>query len=114
MTLDQFKLEYDKLAKVYPYDFGNEFKERAVFNYIKDLEKKWWAALVNRIILSSNPKLNIEEAAQGERRARKSLELTSGVLAMQDKLAEQISENGLSEALKAFGANSLLDVLRQK
>lgn len=110
MTQAEFKLEYDKLVKVYPSQFGNEIKEAAVYTFIKDLDRRFWVSLANRIILSSNPFLDIQEAAAGERRARKSAELTSDILKAQDVMAEKITESGLSDALKQIGLTSLQDI----
>lgn len=114
MTIIEFDSEYEKLADIYPLYFDNIIKKRVVYSYIVDLDKRWWAALVNRIILSSNPRLDIQDAAGGERRARKSVELTYDLLAAQDKLSDQISDRGLERALAQFGANSLLDAVFKK
>lgn len=114
MTTEEFKTLYDKLVKVYPFEFGNEIKEKAIFSYIKDLDKRWWSALVYRIILSSNPKIDISDAARGERNARKQAELTQNIISAQEMLSGNISNEGLEKALAEVGARSLTDILRFK
>lgn len=111
MTNYEFKLEYDKLVEVYPQNFSSKFKEQAIANYIKDLDSAWWKALVNRIILSSNPRLDIEDAARGERLARKRYQETKGLLATYDALEDKITENGLKNVLEKMGVNSLEDAI---
>lgn len=108
MTEQEFQSEYDKLKSVYA-DFRNTFKEIAVAKAVKDMDPKWWRALVNRIILSSNPRLDIDDAARGERLAKKRAEDTKVLL----EASVVASENGLSDVLKRMGAGSLLDAVRK-
>jgi len=112
MTNYEFKLEYDKLVECYPMVFGNQHKEKAIFEYIKDLDAKWWKALSRRILLSSNPRIDIEDAARGERIARKRIEETRILLDVTEKFKD-ITENGLDDALKKIGANSLLEAIEK-
>lgn len=111
MTVAEFDREYAKIAEIYPTHFDNPIKKRTIYSYIVDLDAKWWFALVNRIILSSNPRVDIQDAAGGERRARKALELTNDMFAAQDNLSKEITDRGLKDALAKFGANSLLDAI---
>ncbi len=114
MTNYEFKAEYDKLVDVYPSNFGNEHKEKAIYNYIKDLDQKWWKALVNRIILSSKPGIDIEDAARGERLARKKIEDTKLLLKASTSFSEQMSECGLEDVLKSMGVKSLVEAITRK
>lgn len=114
MTNYEFKLEYDKLVEVYPQNFSSKYKEQAIANYIKDMEASWWKALVNRIILSSNPRIDIEDAARGERNAKRRHQETKGLLATFGELEDRISENGLKNVLEKMGASSLEDAVLNK
>ncbi|MEK6772358.1 MAG: hypothetical protein AABY64_00335 [Bdellovibrionota bacterium] len=107
MTELEFKREYKKLEDVFPQNFNSKFKEEAIANYIKDMDVRWWKALVNRMILSSNPRLDIDDAARGERIAKKRAEDTRAMLQLNDQLNEKISEDGLNNVLKNLGAKSL-------
>lgn len=110
----EFKVEYDKLVEVYPEQFKSPHKEKIIANYVKDLDAKWWRALVNRMILSSNPRLDIDEAARGERLAKEKLRATRELLSAQDRLSENISASGLSDTLKSLGVKSLLEAIEKK
>lgn len=108
MTEQEFQTEYDKLKSVYA-DFRNTFKEMAVAKAVKDMDAKWWRALVNRIILSSNPRLDIDDAARGERLAKKRAEDTKILL----EASSVASENGLSDVLNRMGAGSLMEAVQK-
>jgi hypothetical protein len=114
MTNYEFKAEYDKLVDVYPEHFKSKHKEQAIANYVKDLDAKWWRAFVNQMILSSNPRLNIDEAARGERLARQKYRSTMELIQAQDAMSEKISESGLQDILKSIGAKSLLEAIEIK
>lgn len=114
MTNYEFKLEYDKLVDIYPDQFKSKFKEQAIANYVKDLDAKWWKAIVTRMILSSNPRLDIDDAARGERLARHKLNSTRELLDAQKELSKNISTAGLQDTLKKLGVKSLLEAIEAK
>lgn len=114
MTNYEFKLEYDKLVDIYPDQFKSKFKEQAVANYVKDLDAKWWKSTVTRMILSSNPRLDIEDAARGERLAKQKLRATQETLDAINMVSRNISTAGLQNALKSLGVNSLLEAIEIK
>lgn len=114
MTIQEFKVYYDKLSEVYPNIFGNQHKEKAVWAYIKDLDFKWWKNLAERMIVSSNPRFDIEDAARGERLAKEKLRATRELIDAQERLSENISASGLDNVLKSMGAKSLLEAIENK
>lgn len=112
MTIQEFKVHYDKLSEVYPNVFGNVHKEKAVWSYIKDLEIKWWRQLVERMLLSKP--VDIEEAARGERLAKNKLRATQETLDALKTISSNSSPTGLQDALKSLGAKSLLEAIEIK
>jgi len=114
MTIQEFKVYYDKLGEVYPNIFANQHKEKAVWAYIKDLDFKWWKNLAERMIVSSNPRFDIEDAARGERLARQKYLATKELMQAQERLSENISASGLSDTLKSLGVKSLLEAIEKK
>lgn len=114
MTNYEFKAEYDKLVEVYPQNFNSDHKQLAIWSYVKDLEIRWWKALVNRMILSSNPRIDIEDAGRGERIAKQRERDTKAMFQLQDQLQDKISENGLEEVLEKLGKKSLVDAIFDK
>ena len=107
----EFKKEISRLTEAFPQHFSSGTRIQLIFERIKDFEHSWLRKIVDRIILTNDPRFNFEEAARGERLAKKSLELTRDVIAASEAVSAQISENGLSEALKAFGVNSLTEAI---
>lgn len=97
---------------MYPDVFGNQYKEAEIAKHVSDLSGKWWHALVSRIILSSNPRLDIEAASRGERLAKQNHELTLETLKASENI--KMSDDGLDVVLKKLGAKSLLDAIEKK
>jgi hypothetical protein len=114
MTNYEFKAEYDKLLEVYPEHFKSKHKEQAIAAYVRDLDAKWFKAMVTRMILSSNPRLDIEDAARGERLAKQKLRATQETLAAINSVSRNISTAGLQDALKSLGVKSLIEAIETK
>lgn len=114
MNFEEFSAQISRLSGEFPQHFNSKGRVQLIFERVKDFEVAWLRKIVDRIILTNDPRFNFDDAARGERLSRKNTQLTQDVIAASDALSGQISEKGLSEALKAFGANSLLDVLNQK
>lgn len=114
MKLTEFQDEYQKLVSIYPNHFKNPIKEEMIAKFVMDLDAKWWAAVVKRIVLSSNPNLNIEDVARGERLAKQSQRLTADMIKASEVLGPDITDAGYQSALKQFNANSLLDAVFKK
>lgn len=108
MTKKEFTEQYDKLADAFPYEFKNGFREKAISGYVQDLTASWWSSLVTRILVSGNAKLNIEDAALGERRR-----LSEGLKTQEQISAMNLlqSNDGLNELLKKHGAKSAVDLI---
>ena len=115
MTNDEFQFGYKRLASVYPHIFGNPFKEQAVAGCVKDMEFHWWNSIVMRIILSSNPKIDIADLARAERLSKDKIKHTMDLIQASENIKTQISQNGLENALKDLNAKNLSEaVLRGK
>lgn len=115
MTFEEFSNQAARLSGEFPQHFNSKGRIQLIFERVKDFEESWLRKIVDRIILTNDPRFNFDEAARGERLSRKSSQLACDVIAASDALSDQISEKGLSEALKAFGAKSLTDaILRGK
>ena len=112
MNKEEFYESYLKLHKRYPDQFkiDNPNKLRSLFEMMQSLEKKWWASLVARILLTNNPKLSIFEAVNGEIKSRSQKIKTLEIL---NKPVE-ISDDGLQKTLSELGVTSLLDAVLKK
>lgn len=117
MTVEQFKQEYEKLAKTY-IEYKNPFKEDAIASVVIDLDFNWWKSMVTQLLISkyrNGKEINIDEAARGERMAKKNIELTENMLKLDSIIKQkEMTPKGLENALKKMGAGSLLETLYKK
>ena len=112
MTREEFLNEYSKLEKNYgTQNFGRD-RGVLLFNQIQDLPVSWLRQIVERILLENNPRFNFLEAVKSEKNAKLSVDRSSEVFAEISRRVE--SERGLENALKAFGAKSLLEAIQKK
>lgn len=114
MTEQEFQTEYKKLASVYPREFGNKFKEIAVAKAVMTLRAGWWRALVHRIILSSNTRLDIDEAARAEIAATKRYEEQQKSQAIRDELyRKSTTDEGLKNTLEKLEAKTAWEAVQK-
>jgi len=111
MTEVEFKKQVTRLIEVFPQHFSSPTKMQLIFERVKDFEESWFRKLVERIILANDPRFDFDGAARGERLARKSVADTEAMLKLSDSLSQHVSENGLEDALKQFGAKSLTEAI---
>ena len=111
ISQQDFDKEYANLKQEFPREFGSIFKELEIYKLVKDLDLPFFKALVRRIVLSSNPKIDIDAAVRGERLARNQSKRTQELLEASDNFDRQASERGYSETLKKLGANNLLEAI---
>lgn len=110
MTPKEFSEQIERLSNCFPSAFPEE-RIKVIFRHIHDLDLSWWRQTVDRIIITNNPRLDIEEAVRAYRNARGSMKRANNVVAFHESIREQISDEGLSRALKLFGSNNLLDAI---
>lgn len=114
MTTQEFKAETKRLIEIFPQHFSSQTRVQLIFERVKDLDIGWFRKCVDRMIITNDPRFNFDDAARGERLARKQVELTNDIIRAQEALAENISNQGLEKALAEVGASSLTDILRFK
>lgn len=112
MTKDEFWNEYKKLAHKFPdeYPLQDTMKLRIFFDLVKDLDCRWMARNVARILLQNYRKFDWRAAASGELRSRREAEKTAKLILE----SESISDNGLEAVLLPLGIKSLVDCLTLK
>lgn len=111
MTKYEFELEYDKLKQAFKPQFDAPARVEAIAKTVMDLDHKWWKALVQRMIVAYEPRLNIQDAASGERRAKKQIELTENLSRTTEALTAQIHTETLGQNLEKIGAGSLWEAI---
>jgi hypothetical protein len=110
------QLEFEKQAKRLILAFGpesfNQERLKLIFLKVTDLDSSWFEKLVTTLILNGNQRIDFAELIAAEKAKRKSIELTKNVIEASEQIKSEISENGLSDVLKKFHANSLLDAIQ--
>lgn len=113
----EFREQYKRLKEVHPHYFGSAEKMNTTWEYVKDLDLKWFTHLVDRIVMGGDPrqqKFDIGEAAIAERRARKSAQFAEDVSKATSNW-KQITERGLENVLEKYGGGNLFEaVLKSK
>lgn len=112
MTDQEFENEYGRLVKEYPNIYGSQSRTILIAQIVKDLDAKWFHALVNRIILNPHERINIEEAARGERNARLANLRAKDAIGAIESLENKMSDEGYEKVLKMFKANSLAEAVK--
>jgi hypothetical protein len=114
MLEKEFMIQANRLSEVFPQHFSSQQKLDLIFERVKDFEISWLRKVVDRIILSNDPRFDFDDATRAERIARNNVLLTKDLISAQEELSTKISDQGLSNALKNFGANSLLEAIKLK
>ena len=112
MTKEQFLKHYKRLLSVYSDQFSSDVRRDLIWKYISDLSEKWWSETVDVMIITNNPRLNVQEAAKVERSWSKAYDRTNETIEAYKALMEQATEKGYQDALKSFGAKSLWDAVK--
>lgn len=111
VTDAEFKIQYDRLADVFPDRFKNKIKAEAILATTRDLSIEWFTTLVDRIVCSPRGDFDIKEAAISERRAKSSVRFADDVAKSMDNVRSQMTDEGLSRVLKKYGSSSLVDAI---
>lgn len=112
MTNYEFEAEYDKLSESNPLIYKNKTRKELIANCVKDLDVNWFKALVNRIVLNPMVRVDIDEAARGERIARAAIKRSQDESKAFENMTEKMSENGLQETLEKFNAKTVFEAVK--
>ena len=112
MKKNEFDMEYLKLEEIQPEIYSKPLRKQMIATAVADMDHKWFASLVKRIILTPNLKIDFDEAARSERVNRLQLEKTKQIIKESDSSLDSISSHGLTNVLKMFKANSLQEAIQ--
>lgn len=113
MTKIEFLKEYKRLLEEYPQQFSSKTRMELIERTVIELPLKWWSNLVDRIIISNNPRLDILESARGETQALRSYRRTTDLLEALKRDSEHISDEGLTNFLKKLGVDDLTQAVKK-
>jgi hypothetical protein len=114
MTKEEFMIEYGRLLSVRKEFYSLPARRDLIAKHVMGLSHNWWRSLVDRIILSREGSVDIEEAARGERRALSGLRVAKVESEAYTAFSRHMSERGLEETLKTIGTNSLWDAVQKR
>jgi len=114
MTQQEFKIQSLRLITVFGNDIFNDSRMAVIYESIRDMEINWFRKIVDSMILNYDHRINFVELVKNERQRLKSLEFTNDVIESYEILNSQITDNGLSNALKKLGVKSLTEAITKK
>lgn len=113
MNLNEFKFQMKRLSDQFGEKTFPESRVNLIWSHVSGFEIKWLARIVERMILSNDPRMNFAEVIASEKHARKQIQLTEDCNAAWDALTSNISDDGLARYLKKINANSLVEALEK-
>ena len=111
MTKVEFVTEYKRLIEEYENIFKSKNRMALIEQAVMPLSHKWWKGVVDRIIISNNPKMDIYDAARSEAIAINAIKRTKENIEAYEYLTKGITDEGLKGALNAFGAKSIWEAI---
>ena len=111
MNKQEFREEYLKLIEEYPQVFESKTRMALIEKHVLHLDAKWWKSLVERIIITNNPRFDISEAARSETHAINAINRTRDTIEAYQRVTQGVTDEGLKTALNAFGAKSVWDAV---
>lgn len=111
MTPKEFDFQMRRLKSCFGENQFPEERCTTIFKVVNDLSAAWFQKLVNHAITSMNHRIDFADAARSERNHLAAKQFTKDVVDAFDKLQDQMTDQGLSNALSKFGAKSLLEAI---
>lgn len=114
MTSKEFENEYKRLVSEFSQVFSSPTRKVLITRAVGALNARWWAGIVDTIILTNNPRFDIDAAARSERNALRGVNASKEVSQALENFEKNISDAGLENTLKKFGANSLWQAIENQ
>lgn len=111
MTKIEFLTEYKRLIEEYEIIFKSKNRMALIEGAVMPLSHKWWKSVVDRVIITNNPKFDIYEAARSENASINSINRTRETIEAFEYLCQGVTDEGLRKALNAFGAKSIWEAI---
>jgi hypothetical protein len=96
---------------VFPKDFASLHRRDLISRLVGALNAKWWAGIVDHMIITNNHRFDIDAAARSERVARLQVQTTKEVSAAYESFARNMSDSGLDDTLKKFNASTIWEAV---
>lgn len=112
MTQAEFAQEYSKLESTYPNTYGSSIRKELIAKLVRDMPLKWFSAVVTRIILNPQARIDIEELVRSEKNAASANLRAKEAIGAIESLENKMSDEGFEKVLKMFKANSLAEAVK--
>ena len=111
MKTEEFEKEYKRLKNAFPTQFASEEKQNLVARTVGAMDERWWRALVDRIILAGDPRLDIAEAVRMAKAAEYDYQRAKRHIQEVDEGLTKITQEGFEQAMAMFGAKTPSEAL---
>lgn len=111
MTFAEFQTHYKDLADAFGVNNFNPKRGALLFKFVADMNASWWRHTVEQMIISNNPKFNIAEGANAERKAMNSAKRAQEESDAAANLLRNASDASLRNMKQQYGSNSILDLM---
>lgn len=113
MTLTEFQTHYKDLADAFGVNNFNPKRGALLFKFVADMSASWWRHTVEQMIISNNPKFNIAEGANAERKAMNSAKRAKEESDAAENLLKNASDASLRDMKQQYGSNSILELFEK-
>jgi hypothetical protein len=113
MKPHEFKEQIARLVSQFGTQTFSADRVKLIWERIESLETYWFKRIVDQMILSNNPKFDLDEAIRNKRHSEASKQLARDTIAAADNLTKQTSDKSFSDFLKNIGANSAWDAVQK-
>lgn len=111
MTFNEFEKHYTELAEAFGVQAFNIKRGALLFKFVADMSASWWRHTVEQMIITNNPKFNIAEGANAERKAMNSAKRAKEESEAAENLLRNASDASLRNMKQQYGSNSILDLM---
>lgn len=114
MTIQEFMPIYGELAEHFGQNNFSAKRGKLIFSVVEELSVDWWRSVAHRMIMANDIRFDIHAAAKSEiasTRGWKRVQEETGAL---QNFSRNLSEAGLDDTLKSFGAKSLWDAIEKR
>lgn len=111
MTFNEFEKQYTELAEAFGVQNFNMKRGALLFKFVADMNASWWRHTVEQMIITNNPKFNIAEGANAERKAMNSAKRAQEESEAAQNLLRNASDAGLKDLKQKTNSRSIWDLV---
>lgn len=113
MTFAEFQNHYKDLADAFGVNNFNPKRGALLFKFVSDMNASWWRHTVEQMIITNNPKFNIAEGANAERKAMNSAKRAKEESDAAQNLLRNASDAGLLDLKHKTRSATIWDLVEK-